>query len=67
MDAHSIHVSIRPAAERSALLKKLEEEAANAAREKEERQAKADEADSLEAQAKELLAKAAALKAASKK
>lgn len=54
-------------AERTALLKKLEEDAENAAREEQERKAKADEADSLEAQAKELLAKAAALKAASKK
>lgn len=54
-------------AERTALLKQLEEDAANAAREEQERRAKADEADSLEAQAKELLAKAAALKAAAKK
>lgn len=54
-------------AERTALLKKLEEDAENAARDEQERKAKAVEADSLEAQAKELLAKAAALKAASKK
>lgn len=54
-------------AERSALLKQLEEDAENAAREEQERKAQAAEADLLEAQAKELLAKAAALKAGSKK
>lgn len=53
--------------ERMALLQKLEEEAANAAREEEARRANVQAAEDLEAQAKELLAKAAALKAGIKK
>ncbi|HRI70055.1 MAG TPA: hypothetical protein PK156_37755 [Polyangium sp.] len=57
----------RQLAEQTALLQKLEEEAANAARDEHERRARIDEADDLETKAKEMLAKAAALKAANKK
>ncbi len=52
---------------RAALLKKLEDEAENAARDEQERLAQAQTAEDLEAQAKALLEKAAALKSKAKK
>ncbi len=52
---------------RLALLKKLEEEAENAARDEQERMAQAQAVEDLEAQAKILLEKAAALKSKAKK